>query len=198
MAPRLSRAVPVAARLGRASPVAARSGIPGSASLAELSFLLESGEHAVEIVLLDTHLRRELRDGDAWLSLHERQRLCCARTTTFAPSGAASRCRRCGFSAAAYGATYFFGTADFFGATRPFFGGRCGFARATRATRSTSAGSDPGPGRPPDSAECPSRRLQATILLHQRGQLIQPFVISWRFSSRKSVTTCSSRPGACV
>jgi hypothetical protein len=62
--------------------------VPGPPLLGDLAFLLEAWKHAVEIVLLDPHLRRELGNRDICLGVHERKRLSGARAAAFAPTGA--------------------------------------------------------------------------------------------------------------
>src|ERR1700727_286814 len=64
----------------------------------------QARHHPVQVVWLDTHLLRDLRDGDARRAAHELQRLVGTRTATTAatsPAGAATRtatggCRRRG------------------------------------------------------------------------------------------------------
>ena len=49
--------------------------MPAPALLADEALLLEAGEHAVEVVLLDAHLLGDLRDGDAGVRRDQLQRL---------------------------------------------------------------------------------------------------------------------------
>jgi hypothetical protein len=58
--------------------------------LANLAFLLQSGQHPVEVVLLDAHLRGQLGGPDSLLSLNEGECLRGACAGAFAPAGAAS------------------------------------------------------------------------------------------------------------
>jgi hypothetical protein len=46
--------------------------VPAATFLLQLPFLLQAGEHPVEVVLLDPHLRGQLGDRDARCSPHER------------------------------------------------------------------------------------------------------------------------------
>jgi len=119
---------PVDLRSVRTQPGTPRLGlgVPAASPLGQFPFLLEAGKHAVEVVLLDTHLRRQLGDRDAWLPLHERQRLRCAGAAAFAASGTTFPGGRGGFAATARRTAYFFGargTAHFF-RTAYFFGAR--------------------------------------------------------------------------
>src|SRR6516164_7123835 len=76
-----------------ARAVASGPGKPAASALRDLFFLLQTWQHPVEIVLLYPHLRCQLGDGDAGLSLHERVRLDRTRSASFAPAGAAARSR---------------------------------------------------------------------------------------------------------
>ena len=60
---------------------------PAAPPLGDLAFTFQAGKNAVEVVLLDPHLRRELGDGDAGLPFHEGQRLGRAGATAFATAG---------------------------------------------------------------------------------------------------------------
>src|SRR5665213_3277951 len=110
--------------------------MPAAALLLQFPFLLETGQDAVEVVLLDAHLGGQLGDGDAGLSLHERERLTRARAAAFAPSGAPFRGGGRGFDATAERTAYFFAgrttnfagrTANFAGRTAYFFGFRAAY-----------------------------------------------------------------------
>jgi hypothetical protein len=177
--------------------------MPAAALLVYLPFLLECRQHAVQVVLLDVHLRRELGDGDSRLTLHERQRLRGARATAFAPSGTTFRGngrgrRRRGFAGGARWTAYFFaprrtpdffGSADFFGTARgtaPFFSrrrrGRRFAHRAGRTPGSTAASGPCGRGacgrsgggcRPADSVKRRCGCREAFVLLNDRAQLVQ-------------------------
>ena len=184
-----SRTQPGATRLGL--------GVPAAALLLYLFFLLQAREHAVEVVLLDTHLGGQLGDRDAGLSLHERQRLGRARAAAFAPSGFAARlrvrrrCCRCRFRVAASALLWFWFSScgGRPGPRRPWVVrgrfARCPLGAARRwlwrgaaadpPTPSSAARPPPGAGTPPPAASAPLSRP----------------VISWRFSSRKSVTVPS-------
>src|SRR6516164_4694740 len=76
-----------------ARAVASGPGKPAASALRDLFFLLQTWQHPVEIVLLYPHLRCQLGDGDAGLSLYERVRLERTRAAPFAPAGAAARGR---------------------------------------------------------------------------------------------------------
>src|SRR5690348_281839 len=69
--------------------------VPAAPLLADLAVLLQAGEDAVEVVLLDAHLVGELRDGDPGVRADELERLLAARAraaraaaSTGAPAGA--------------------------------------------------------------------------------------------------------------
>src|ERR1019366_3823881 len=63
--------------------------MPAPTVLSNLAFLLKAREHPVEVVLVDTHLRRELGDRDSRLTLYEGECFRGACAATFAPAGAA-------------------------------------------------------------------------------------------------------------
>src|SRR5665213_4555633 len=142
-------------------------GVPAAAFLLYLCFLLESGQHAVEVVLLDAHLGGKLGDADAGLALHERQRLGGACAGAFATSGATA----CGASCFAC----CFGGSGFC---------RCGaVGRAARTSGSTAAGGvcrgcgdgRAAGGRSGCAYTCERRGcgLEAAVLVHERLQLFQ-------------------------
>src|SRR5262249_22206061 len=91
-----------------------------AALLLYLFFLLEAGQDTVEVVLLDAHLGRELRDRDAGLALHQGEGLDGPRATAFAAAGTA-------FGAAGFGG---------FGFGCCCFCARRGAARTARAPTS--------------------------------------------------------------
>src|SRR5438105_12276079 len=62
--------------------------MPAAAALTDLAFLLQARQYAVEVVLLDSHLRGELGNGDAGLPFYEGQCLCGTRAAAFAPTRA--------------------------------------------------------------------------------------------------------------
>jgi hypothetical protein len=91
-APSAQRA-PCSSRAGRRSPRWVKLGssgpprIPAATFLFDLFFRLQTRQNAVQVVLLDSHLRRELRNRDPGLALDERQRLRSPRAAAFAPAG---------------------------------------------------------------------------------------------------------------
>ena len=76
---------PAAARLAAWSASAPR--VPAPIFLLDLFFRLQTRQHAVQVVLLDSHLRGQLGDRDPGLTLHERQRLGSTCAAAFAPAG---------------------------------------------------------------------------------------------------------------
>src|SRR5947207_11716457 len=67
--------------------------VPAAPALCDLAFTFQAGKNAVEVVLLDPHLRGQLGDRDARLPFHEGERFDCAGPAPFtASSAAASRC----------------------------------------------------------------------------------------------------------
>src|SRR6202035_4132256 len=82
----------------RRPAVSSALGVPAPVALDDLAVLLEAGQDPVEVVLLDTHLRRDLGDRDARLGLDEleglkRPRAGAARAP--APAGAGRLARPC-------------------------------------------------------------------------------------------------------
>src|SRR5690349_13287564 len=70
--------------------------MPALALAPDLSVGGQPGHHAVQIVRFDTHLFRDLGDGDTWRRAHELERLIGARAAAAAaprPAGATTRGR---------------------------------------------------------------------------------------------------------
>src|SRR5207237_6653136 len=89
-------AAPLPAVVDPAEPLL---GLPAAALLCHLVFLFEAGQDSVQVVLLDAHLRRQLRNRDAGLPLYEGESLCGACATSFAAAGTAAPRRASGFFA---------------------------------------------------------------------------------------------------
>jgi hypothetical protein len=147
--------------------------VPAPPLLCDLAFCLKSGQHAVEIVLLDSHLRRQLGNRDPGLALDERQCLSGARPAAFATACATAGARGPGA----------FGPAGFFAR----FGGRCtgcgfgfGFdasARPGRTSRTATARGCGGGGACACRAHFGERSgggFQSRVLLHCGLELPQP------------------------
>jgi hypothetical protein len=137
---------------------------PAAPALGDLAFTFKARKHAVEIVLLYPHLRCQLRDRDARLSLHQAERFDCPRSAAFSPSrpaasGRAGRfafwfCRRPRFfrgGGAGGGGAFFTRTAGTPGAFAA--GYRSGDAGTCRAAHAGQGG------------QC---CLQPTVLVHGR------------------------------
>src|ERR1700693_499034 len=147
--------------MNRPRPLALALGVPATAFLRDLAFLLEAGEHPVEVVLLDAHLRSELRDRDAGLALHEGESLGRPRATAFAAPGTTASGRTTGFAGRFRGGSrcrFSFGAAD----------------RAARTPRTAAPRSSRRGGRAPHAVERGGRSFQATVLVYKRLQLFQP------------------------
>src|ERR1700722_19134651 len=70
--------------------------MPAASLLLDLLFLLEPGEDAVQVVLLDVHLGGQLGDRDPGLSCDERQCLSGTRATALATARTATGSLGCG------------------------------------------------------------------------------------------------------
>jgi len=134
--------------------------VPAAPLLGHLVFLLQAREHAVEVVLLDAHLRGQLGNRDTRLTLHEGERLGRARAAAFAPARASTTGGTAGFARRfrrGSGCRRCFRAAD----------------RAPRTPRSATPGSRGG-GRALHAVERGGRCLQATVLVYERLQLFEP------------------------
>ena len=137
---------------------------PATTFLEDLAFLLQAGEHAIEVVLLDSHLRGQLGDGNARLLLDQRQRLCRALASALAPTCASPFGAGC-LRARCFGRGS--GTCACPGATRtPGPAATCrrpaGVPRGRRRRPSTNA------------VQRLSGGLKALVLVRQRLELGQP------------------------
>jgi hypothetical protein len=133
------------------------------ASLRDLAFLLQAGQHAVEIVLLDAHPRGQLRDRDARLCGDERQGLGSAGAAALATPGMATGCGRSSSGG----------------------GGRCeapcgGCPTSPRPARTARPTADwrsaRTRGRPTDARQCRGGGLQSVVLVDEWLELDQPVV----------------------
>jgi hypothetical protein len=150
--------------------------VPAAAFLCHLAFLLQPWQHAIQVVLLDAHLRRQLGDGDTGLALDERKRLGGACPTAFATPGAATARRTTAF----FG-RFGDGSCRFCPMTEPR--GRPGPRRRGVALALELAALDP--PTPARAEAAASRRLYSSTAGFSS---FSRSVISRRFSSRKSVT----------
>jgi hypothetical protein len=146
--------------------------MPAASLLLDLLFLLETGKHSIQVVLLDPHLGGQLGDRDAGLSSDERQGLGGTGATALATPCAATGCRACG--------GVWRGGSGCGGASR---GGGClTTLRSPRTTRSTSdwcgrCGGGAGSGsRPTDTCQRLCGGLQPGVLVDQRFELRQSVV----------------------
>ena len=134
-----------AAAARRGPAVSSALGVPAAVALDDLAVLLEAGQDAVEVVLLDPHRACDLGDRDTWLGLHQLERLQRARAGSARAAAAAGAARlRVRLRAARRGAA----------------------ARAGARAAARVGARKPG--------ERGGGRLELTVLLDQRLQLAQP------------------------
>src|SRR6266566_2186928 len=136
-------------------------GVPAATALVDLPFLFKTRQHAVQVVLLDAHLRRQLGDRDPGLALHEGESLGCPRATAFTAPRAASARRPARFFASRFSGRS--GGAGGFGAR----------ARATRPSWTTTARSRARGARAAQAGQRGSCGFETVELIHGGLELPQ-------------------------
>src|SRR3954454_19506948 len=127
--------------------------MPAAALLAHEAVLLERGQHAVQVVLLDAHRLGHLGDGDAGARPHELERLLGARAAAARPAAPAAAARAARGAARA--------------------GGRA--RRAPAACRRAAARRSGGPPAA-HAVERGGRRLEAVKFVNEGAKLLQACV----------------------